>query len=298
MSRVLLLGRDGQVGWELWRRFGSAGDLVALGHMDLDLTDTDSLRRIVREHAPDIVVNAAAYTDVDKAETEPELAEAVNARAPRVVAEEARRQGSLFIHLSTDYVFDGLKPEAYTEDDPPRPINQYGRTKLEGERGIEAVGGNSWIFRTSWVYSRRRPSFLSHVLDWSRSQTVVRVVDDQFGSPTWCRSLAEGITRAVALVGLRGREWAGERSGVYHVACQGTASRYELAQKILDLDPSASEQTLTQLIPARSEEFPGLAARPRNSSLNCQKFQRSFDIVLPEWEAALEGAMQQPMHEE
>ena len=272
---------------------GPVGELAALGHADLDLTDLDGLRRVVRERRPDIIVNAAAYTDVDKAESERDLAELVNAQAPQILAEEAAPIGCLLIHLSTDYVFDGQKDQAYTEKDQPNPINHYGHTKLAGEQAIQSVGGAGWIFRTSWVYSRRRPSFLTHVLAWARNQTTVRVVEDQIGSPTWCRSLADAIVEGAALAASHGLKWAKAQSGIYHVACRGATSRIDFARKILALDPSRDEQIFARVVPAKSGDFPSPAARPKNSSLNCQKFEATFDIVLPDWQTALARAMEE-----
>jgi len=291
MSGILLLGKEGQVGWELQKGLGAFGEVVATSHHELDLKDEDQLRSAVQQLEPDIIINAAAYTNVDKAETERDLAEAVNARAPKILAEEAARLKCLLIHLSTDYVFDGQHSGAYTEDDAPNPISYYGQTKLAGEKAVQAVDGAFWIFRTSWVYSRRRTSFLTHVLEWSRSQATVRVVDDQYGSPTWCRSLAEGIAAAAGLAASHDHTWASARSGVYHVACSGSASRLEMAQRILALDPSADQQIATRLIAAKSDEFPSPAARPRNSALDCRKFERTFSVQLPDWEAALADAM-------
>ena len=249
--RLLLIGRNGQLGWELHRSLGPLGQTISLGSAGMDLTDPGAIRDTVRRVKPEVIINAAAYTDVDRAEAEPELALTINGVAPGILAEMAQEVGAALIHYSTDYIFDGQKDTYYSAEDPPAPINSYGRSKLEGERAIERARGVFVILRTSWLYGLRWPGFPSRVLGWSRSQTVVRVVDDQQGSPTWSRMLAE----ATALLLARGEQyivgWLGRRAGVYHVAGEGRTSRFEWAKAVLELDPRKERQIARQVLPAR-----------------------------------------------
>jgi dTDP-4-dehydrorhamnose reductase len=289
--KILLLGKDGQIGWELHRSLLAFPQLTALGRDDFDLTVHDPLRQRIRSLEPDLIINAAAHTDVDRAESDPDAAYQVNAVAPGVLAEEAQRLGSLLIHFSTDYVFDGTKGRAYQEDDPPNPLNAYGRTKLQGESTIRQIGGYFMILRTSWVYSLRRPCFLTRLLERARTQAVVRVVDDQVGSPTWCRSLSEAVARLVVMAAALGMGWLREGSGLYHLAGAGSASRFEWARLILELDPKARKLAEGRLQPAKSSEFPSPAQRPSYSALSSEHFGRRFGFQLPEWKTALLLAM-------
>ena len=193
--KILLLGNTGQVGWELNRTLLTLGELTALDYPQVNMADPDSIRSLVQEIKPKIIVNATAYTDVDKAESEPELAMAINGTGPGILAEEAKKIGAALIHYSTDYVFNGTKGSPYTEEDQPNPINVYGETKLAGEKTIQEVGGTYLIFRTSWVYSLRRPCFVTKVLEWAKTQEVLHIVDDQISSPTWARTLAEATAQ-------------------------------------------------------------------------------------------------------
>ena len=196
--RILVTGANGQVGWELQRTLQTLGDVIACDRVTLDLANPDSIRERVRAIKPEVIVNAAAYTAVDKAESEPELAMAVNGVAPGILAEEAKRLGALLIHYSTDYVFDGTKSDAYLEDDRTNPLSEYGKSKLAGEKAIEASGEAYLIFRTSWVYASRGKNFLLTMLRLANEREELRVVDDQFGAPTWCRTVAEGTAHVVA----------------------------------------------------------------------------------------------------
>jgi dTDP-4-dehydrorhamnose reductase len=191
MTRILLTGKNGQVGWELQRTLATLGEVVTLDRQDLDLADPDSIRRVVREHKPNLIVNAAAYTAVDKAEEESDLAMVINGTAPGILAEEAKRLSAAIIHYSTDYVFDGSKNTPYTEEDAPNPLNVYGRTKLAGERAIQAVGAPYLILRTSWVYGMRGKNFLLTILRLARERNEIKVVNDQIGAPTWSRIIAQ-----------------------------------------------------------------------------------------------------------
>lgn len=289
--RILLLGSAGQVGWELERTLIPLGQILSYDRSTLDMSDLDQLRSVVRTLSPDLIINAAAYTAVDKAESEPELAFQVNAEAPGLLAEEAESLGACLIHYSTDYVFDGLGKRPYRESDPTNPINVYGASKLAGEESIAETNVAHWILRTSWVYSMRRDCFPMKVLKWVREKPEVSIASDQTGSPTWCRMLAE-ITAQLITTQNRLMEEMEKSSGVYHVAGRGFADRYEFAQAILELDPEDQEHIATQLLPARSEDFPKQARRPASSALDCSKFMNTFGLRIPDWRQGLHRAMQ------
>lgn len=258
---------------------------------EIDLTRPERLRSMIRGIQPDLIVNATAYTAVDRAETEPELAQLVNSVAPGVMAEEAERAQAALVHYSTDYVFDGKAARPYRESDRPSPVNVYGRTKLAGEAAIQAVGGNYLILRTSWVYSFRRRSFPVQVLEWARSQRVMRVVSDQVGNPTWCRMLAQ-VTALALAPGIQGiGRWIRERAGVYHLAGRNHASRIEWAKAILELDPRREEQIVERVEPAETSDFPNAAKRPALSALDCTRFCDVFGFELPVWREALQLAI-------
>ncbi len=240
---------------------------------------------------PQLVINASAYTAVDQAESEPEAAMAVNGRAPGELAAEADRIGAGLIHYSTDYVFDGTKGEAHREGDQPNPLNVYGESKLAGERAIQEVDGAWLILRTSWVYSLRRPSFVTKVLEWARSHDVLRVVDDQVGNPTWCRMLAEASAQLIAMAAPDPAPWLKARRGLYHLAGDGYGSRYDWARAILRYDPDPGSRTASGIEPTSTREFPLPAARPTFSALDCEHFARTFGLRLPGWEQALRLAM-------
>ncbi len=285
--RLLLLGNTGQLGWELQRTLQPLGVVGACDYPEIDLADSASIRETVRGCRPDVIVNAAAYTAVDKAESEPELAEAINNFGPGLLAEEARNLNAILVHYSTDYVFDGDKGIPYQEADPPHPINVYGASKLAGEQAIQSVGGDYLIFRTAWVYSLRRDSFVSKVLGWARNNETLRIVDDQVSNPTWARMLAEVTAQVLA----RGMDYMRERAGLYHLAGDGYTSRYAWAKEILSLDPKKQEHKMIQLLPAKSADFPTPAQRPLFSALECGKFTASFGLCLPAWAKALSLAM-------
>ena len=291
MKKILQIGTNGQVGWELLRTCSPLGELIGLDYPAVDLSDRAGLRELVRNTKPDIIINAAAYTNVDKAEIEPELARAINAIGPGVLAEEAKKINAVIVHYSTDYVFDGTKGSPYLETDVTNPLNVYGKTKLEGEQAVQTVGGAYLVLRTSWVYSMRQGGFVSKVLQWSRQQEVLRVVDDQISSPTWARMLAAATALALA----QGRDdpagYISEKAGLYHIAGSGACSRYEWAKAILELDPKKSEHKVQQLLPAKSSQFPTPAERPLVSVLDCGKFAQVFGLRLPAWRESLQLAM-------
>lgn len=285
--KILLLGKTGQVGWELNRTLLTLGDLVALDYPEIDLASAESIREVARRVRPNLIVNATAYTDVDKAEREPELALAINGTGPGILAEEAKRLDAALIHYSTDYVFDGTKGAPYTEEDEPHPINVYGETKLAGEKAVQDVGGAYLIFRTSWVYSLRRPCFVTKVLKWAREQETLRIVDDQVSSPTWARTLAEATAQIVAQGRGKPVGYLREKRGVYHLAGGSSCSRYEWAKAILELDPYRQMQSVKETLPVKSLDFPTPAKRPMVSLLNVDKIQKIFSLEIAGWEEEL-----------
>ncbi|MGA9398187.1 MAG: dTDP-4-dehydrorhamnose reductase [Anaerolineaceae bacterium] len=285
--RILLFGKNGQLGWELQRALACLGNVIAYDFPEVDFTKPESLRPIIGQVEPALIINAAAYTDVDKAESEPEKARLINAKSVGILAEESLHRKIPLIHYSTDYVFDGTKDIPYTEEDASNPINVYGQTKLEGEKAISQVGGAYWIFRTSWVYSLRKGGFVNKVLEWSREQPIVRIVDDQIGSPTWARLLAEFTTQLVS--GYRDNPYIYIRkySGVYHVAGDGFCSRYDWAKAILEFYPDSKSQFINKITPCKSDEFPSPAIRPAFTALDCGNIKHTFGLSLPAWKDGL-----------
>lgn len=292
IKSILLLGKDGQVGHELARLLPSITKTQALGRADLDLSQLDQISPIVRQADPDVIVNAAAYTQVDAAERERDLAYTVNAEAPRILAREAEALGALLIHYSTDYVFDGAKRRPYVETDDTHPINWYGQSKLDGEIAIRSFQAQHWIIRTSWVYSTWKDSFLTKVMQWARAQTSLKIVSDQWGSPTWCHTLAQQTVNALKTWQNRGQGQTEDLSGTYHLAAVGAPSRYEWAKAILALDPRSEEQITTEVTPVTHDAFPTPARRPAFTALNSSRFESVFQATLPAWDSALAAAIE------
>jgi len=270
--RILLTGRNGQVGWELERALPALGEVTATDRSRLDLADPDAVRRLVRETKPDIIVNAAAYTAVDKAESERELAMKVNATAPGILAEEAKRLGALLIHYSTDYVFDGEKRSPYTEDDAPNPISHYARTKLEGERSIAASGCRHLIVRTSWVYGPRASNFYQVIRRKAEANEPMLMVDDQTSVPTTSAFVAQHTAALVRK----------EATGLLHLVPSGQATRYEFARELVKAMRSRST---VEAVPA--SRFPSPARRPRFSVLDNRRAAALLRARLPEWKDLL-----------
>lgn len=290
MNRILLLGKHGQLGWELRRTLAPLGPLTAIDREEVDLSQPEQLRQVLADLRPQVIVNASAYTDVDGAESRPQLAMSVNRDTPAILAEESRRLHIPLIHYSTDFVFDGALGRAYTETDAPNPLNTYGQSKLAGERAIQETGCTHLVFRTSWVYSLRGNGFVSKVLRWAREQEILRVVDDQIGSPTWARMLAELTSLVLMQAQTRGPGWLAEHSGLYHLAGSGAASRLEWAQAILE-SAGPPQQPRARLEPAKTADFPAPAVRPAYSALDCRKFEQTFGLVIPPWRESLQLAM-------
>jgi dTDP-4-dehydrorhamnose reductase len=282
--RILVIGRRGQVGWELRRTLAPLGEITAVDHPDIDLSRPESLRSLVREAAPDLLVNAAAYTAVDKAEDEIDLVRRINAEAPQVLAEEAARLGALFVHYSTDYVYDGIKEGLWSENDPVNPLSVYGRTKLEADLAIDATGVDHLIFRLQWVWGTRGGNFVRTMLKLSRERKEIKVVDDQVGAPTWSRHIAEATALAVS-------RWDGQK-GVYHLSAAGETSWHGFAQAIFEDDPRRQEQILENLVPIPTSAYPAKATRPLNSRLDHSRLDGDFGIVLPPWREALRDSFE------
>ena len=284
--KILLIGKEGQVGGELSTLLQPFGDLTIFGEDDLDLTQVDRIREKLREVRPHVIVNAAAYTAVDKSEEEPDLALAVNGTAPGILAEEAKKLGAAVIHYSTDYVFDGEKREPYTEEDSPNPMGVYGRTKLAGDEAIQSAVLPHLIFRTSWVYGLKGKNFLLTMQRLAKEKDELKIVDDQIGAPTWCRTIAQ--TTANVLTQILPQSSPGDlarfeqASGLYNLVCGGQTSWYGFAQAILKegSDP-------TKLTPIPTSEYPTPAKRPLYSVLSTKKLKSSFGITPPDWDVTL-----------
>ncbi len=284
--RILVLGRSGQVGTALTQSLQGLGELIALDRAQLDLTNPDAIRTTLREMQPQIVINAAAYTAVDAAESDQAMAFQINAVAPRVMAEESERLGAALIHYSTDYVFDGDKQGAWMEDDATAPLSVYGHSKLAGEQAITDVGGTHLILRTSWVYGLHGKNFLLTMLKLAESRDSLAIVDDQIGAPTWALTIADATSAIIRDAGEPAQLAA--LSGIYHLCAGGHTSWFGFAQAIFS---HASVQRKPQLRPITTAEYPTPAQRPHNSILNTDKFRRSFGD-LPTWDDALQTCLQ------
>jgi dTDP-4-dehydrorhamnose reductase len=292
--RILLLGRDGQVGWELQRTLQPLGELVTVERDTCDLTQPAQVRETVRSAKPDLIVNAAAYTAVDKAESEPALAHSINAEAPALLAEEARRLGAALIHYSTDYVFDGAKREPYVEGDPVGPLSVYGRSKLQAEQAIAASGASNLVLRTSWVYAARGQNFVRTMLRLARNRETLQVVDDQIGAPTWARTLAEATALIVARCAGDRAGIAAElarRGGLYHLTASGSTSWHGLAREIFALVPDPGRR-LRSLDAIPTAAYPTAARRPANSRLSCARLEQCWSLRMPDWQSALRLCLQ------
>ncbi|AIY40050.1 dTDP-4-dehydrorhamnose reductase [Collimonas arenae] len=283
--KILVTGKTGQVGYELERSLQGLGEVIALDRNQMDLSNLTQVRDVIREIKPNLIVNPAAYTAVDKAETEPELAMLVNGEAPGVMAEEAKKLGAAIIHYSTDYVFDGTKISPYTENDPTCPINEYGRSKLAGELAIKASGVPHLILRTSWVYGTRGKNFLLTVLRLALDRSELRIVGDQHGAPTWCRTIADTTAHIVAqmMSTQDAHAWWQEKGGLYHLTAQGHTTWAGFTEAILANTTLPKKPVVTAIT---TQEYPLPAKRPNNSVISCEKLTSVF-CGLPAWERAL-----------
>ena len=287
---ILLIGAGGQLGWELRRSLATLGPVTALTRDRLDLENVVALRELVRAAAPQLIVNAAAYTAVDRAEQETHRAEVLNAVVPRVLAEEAERAGSALVHYSTDYVFagDGVRP--YREDDATRPVNCYGATKLAGEQAILATGAAALIFRTSWVYGLRGRNFLLTVKQLAEQQGSLRIVDDQLGAPTWSRAIADATAHVLARGWPDVAGYCATHRGLYHLSCAGSTSWWGFAKHIVQHLYATHERQIS-IDAIKTHDYPTRARRPAYSVLDCQRLTQTFAIQMPAWDDALALAL-------
>lgn len=303
--RILLTGKNGQIGRGLERILAETTELKALGREELDLADAASVRGAVRAFKPHVVLNAAAYTAVDKAESEEPLARKINADAPAAMAEEAKKIGAALVHYSTDYVFDGSNNQPYTEEDATNPLSAYGRTKLAGEKAIEQTGGRYLIFRTGWVYATRGQNFLLTILRLGSEREDLRIVCDQTGAPTWSRAIAEATAKIVLDEWRRdGAELFAGRSGIYHMTAAGKTNWYDFARAIIAkarqcedsagwLGTTLRERPLRvqRILPIATKDYPTPARRPVYSVLSNARLERAFGVKLPDWRVQLETAL-------
>jgi dTDP-4-dehydrorhamnose reductase len=284
--KILIFGRVGQVGWELRHKLACLGQVSSVDFPEIDFSKPDTIRDAVRAVEPTVIVNAAAYTAVDKAEAAPEPAWAINATGPGVIAEEAKRLGALMVHYSTDYVYDGSKQGPWVETDKPNPLNVYGETKLAGDEAIAAVGGDYLILRTSWVYGARGGNFLLTMLRLAKERPELRIVDDQTGSPTTSECIAQAtadiLSQLIGPGGERGGGLAG-RSGVYHLTSSGATTWFGFAKEFL-----SKQAACPKLTPIPASEYPVPAKRPVNSVLSCDRIAETFGVRMPSWELALD----------
>lgn len=283
--KVLLTGSTGQVGYELARSLQGVGEVVAVDRNEMDLSNLDQVRAVIRRVQPKLIVNPAAYTAVDKAESEPELAFRINAEAPRVMAEEAKALGAALVHYSTDYVFDGSQATPRVEDDPLGPLNVYGASKLAGEQAIAAAGIPHLIFRTSWVYGMRGKNFLLTMLRLAKERDELRVVADQHGAPTWSRTIADTTALVLSQAHAGGREWWVQNSGIYHLSAQGQTTWHEFTEAII-----AEAGLACKVLPITSAEYPTPARRPQYSVMSSERLMARF-CRLPDWKEALHLCM-------
>ncbi len=284
--RILVLGASGQVAMALGQLRAVDSEIICVGRPQLDLTQTASIAQTIAQHDPDAVINAAAYTAVDRAESEVDAAFAVNAHGAGLAAEAAAKAGAAFIHISSDYVFDGAKPTPWVEDDLPNPLSAYGRSKLAGEKSVMAAHPNAVILRTSWVYSAGGSNFVRTMLRLAVEGRPLRVVDDQHGAPTSAMVIADAIM--AILRRMQGRRLAGK--GVFHLACRGEVSWCGFARAIMAASAARSGPQ-TEIAAITTDEYPTPARRPANSRLDCGRIARTFGITLPRWQDALEPVM-------
>ncbi len=306
---ILLIGTNGQIGRELNRMLPQLGEVKSLGRQQLDLSKPEEIRRAIRTFRPNLIVNAAAYTAVDKAESEQALARAVNAEAPAVMAQEAKAIGAFFVHYSTDYVFDGSKASPYTEEDPTNPRNVYGRTKLEGELAIQESGASNLIFRTAWIYANEGRNFLLTILRLATQREELRIVRDQIGAPTTSREIAKATTKILSQIRAPGNGSFSltDVSSIYHMTAAGKTTWFDFAEAIL-------EQALTieagtpwfaaatnnrpligrHIIPIPTREYPTPACRPAYSVLSNERLARTFSVRLPDWQTQLHSVFTDP----
>lgn len=288
-KKILLTGINGQVGNALYPKLGSLGEVIAFDRKQLDLADADAIRSLVQSIKPDLIINPAAYTAVDKAESEPDLAYAINATAPGILAQEAAKLGALLVHYSTDYVFDGSKASPYVETDIPNPLGVYGATKLAGEQAILAAGGSHLIFRTSWVYGAYGKNFLRTIIRLATERDHLKIVADQFGSPTSSESISDATISAL-------KNWDESKNGLYHLVNTGETSWHGFAQEIVtryselqaEKNWPSLKTTVENVSGIATAEYPTPAKRPANSRMEVAKLANNLGTTLPPWQLALD----------
>jgi dTDP-4-dehydrorhamnose reductase len=290
-KKILVVGRTGQVGWELRHKLACLGEIVSAEYPEIDFTKPETLQKLVREVRPAVIVNAAAYTAVDKAEAAPDLAMAINGAAPGILAEEARKIGAMLVHYSTDYVFDGSGIRPWSETDTPAPLNVYGKTKLAGDQAIQASGCEHLIFRTSWVYGARGNNFLLTMLKLGKQRKELSIVDDQVGAPTSAECIAQATSDVLAQVLAPSGAGIEGRSGIYNLTSSGETSWFGFAKAILSEAAARFGSPLPNLVPIHTADYPVPAKRPANSRLSCQRLEQTFGVTLPHWEYALSLVM-------
>ena len=286
-ARVLILGRTGQLGWELRHKLACLGAVAGVGSAEVDFSRPDSIRKAVRAAEPAVIVNAAAYTAVDRAESEPELAMAINGTAPGVLAEEAKRLRSILVHYSADYVFDGTKRDSYVETDAPHPLSVYGKSKLAGDVAIQATGCDYLILRTTWVYGPRGNNFLLTMLRLARERDELQIVDDQHGAPTSSECIAQATANILAQLLAPSSGGLDDRSGIYNLTCAGETTWFGFAKALLTAAAATLGTPLPTVLPIPTSEYPRPAKRPANSRLSCQRLETTFGVRMPRWEDAL-----------
>lgn len=298
--KIMLLGKDGRIGWELQRALAPLGQVLALSRADADLSDLEKVRTLVGNHEPNVVVNAAAYTSVDKAESEPWIVRRINTEAVGVLAEEIQRFGGWFIHYSTDYVFDGEKTDgAYLETDIAKPLSVYGKSKFDGEELIRSSGCHHLIFRTSWIHAIRGSNFAKSILRLAQQRTDLNVVSDQIGAPTSAELVAD-ITAVCLHQLIQKSVDPNSFSGTYHLACKGETSWHRYAQLVISeaINCGMSLRARPNTVhPIRSDDYPSIAKRPANSRLDTAKLSNSFDLTLPHWEIQIKRLVAELVHQ-
>ena len=284
--KMLLLGAEGQVGSELQRSLAPLGELKACNRKNVDLENLDDLRTVIRNDKPDIIINAAAYTAVDKAESEPDKANCINAEAVGLIANETKRLKACLVHYSTDYIFDGTKSGTYTESDIPKPLSVYGKTKLSGEENIRASGCQHLIFRTSWIHGRQGSNFIKTILNHAKTKNNLKIISDQFGAPTSAALIAD-ITAQCLHQLTSEKDFSGQMSGTYHLSATGVTNWYEYAQFVITAAQKNGlmlSATPKKVRPVTTADNSQQAVRPANSQLDCQKLISVFKVHLPPWQ--------------
>ncbi|WP_413578494.1 dTDP-4-dehydrorhamnose reductase [Bdellovibrio sp. HCB290] len=287
MKKILIFGKNGQVAWELQRSCAVLGEIRACASDEVNLEDNSQVAEVIRSYKPDYIINAAAYTAVDKAETDEERATQINGTAVGVMADEAKRSGARFIHYSTDYVFDGQKEGAYTEKDVPNPLNAYGRSKLKGEQLIQEIGGEYLNLRVSWVYSNYGSNFYNTMKRLATEKQELSIVNDQWGAPTWSRNIAD-LTAQICT-----RDFGIAESGIFHLAPKGETTWFGFASEIFSIMKRRSigrPIIVKNIKPILSSDYASKTVRPQNSRMNCAKLQECFGFSMPNWQDSLEDA--------